>query len=692
MTAEIGQLALCLALALALVQSASGLIGVRSPAAASVASGAAMGLFVFVALAFGALTYAFVTSDFSVLDVANNSHTLKPLIYKITGVWGNHEGSMLLWVLVLAVYSAAIAFLGRGGMKLTSAALGVQGLLAFAFLLFILFTSNPFLRLDPPPFEGAGLNPLLQDPGLAFHPPTLYTGYVGFSATFSYAAAALITGNSDAGWARAARPFMLIAWIALTLGIAGGSWWAYYTLGWGGFWFWDPVENASLMPWLIGTALLHSALATERTGAFRSWTLLLAIAAFSLSLIGTFLVRSGVLSSVHAFANDPARGVFILGMIGAAVLGALGLFAWRAPKLEGGATFDPVSRETALLLNNVFLAAVTTAVFVGTLFPLFYRALTGRDLSVGPPYYALTFAPIFLGLLVLVPFGPRLAWRRGDPKEAARILIPAMLAAVTAAFIVLAIVAPRMLLGVGAFSAVACLVGIGWFRMARRSRWGIALAFLLAAISIAVVAMFARSTPHTFFAMGAFAIAAWVMAASVVDARSRRRSVFTPAAIAAILAHAGLGITLIGVAGTTLWRSEALQVLGPNETMTIDGYTLRLHGVTRVDGPNYQAARALIEVRENDRVIAAMAPERRFYPVEQQDSTETAIRSTGFSDLYVALGDDRGGGKWVIRAYVNPLAPFIWAGAGVMALGGLAGLWGRLRVMFAPRLAPQAAE
>ena len=640
MTAEIGQLALCLALALALVQSASGLLGVRSRAAASVASGAAMGLFVFVALAFGALTYAFVTSDFSVLDVANNSHTLKPLIYKITGVWGNHEGSMLLWVLVLAVYSAAIAFLGRGGVKLTSAALGVQGLLAFAFLLFILFTSNPFLRLDPPPFEGAGLNPLLQDPGLAFHPPTLYTGYVGFSATFSYAAAALITGDSDAGWARAARPFMLIAWIALTLGIAGGSWWAYYTLGWGGFWFWDPVENASLMPWLIGTALLHSALATERTGAFRSWTLLLAIAAFSLSLIGTFLVRSGVLSSVHAFANDPARGVFILGMIGAAVFGALGLFAWRAPKLEGGATFEAVSRETALLFNNVFLAAVTTAVFVGTLFPLFYRALTGRDLSVGPPYYALTFAPIFLGLLVLVPFGPRLAWRRGDLKEAVRALMPAIGAAIIAALIVLTFAAPRALAG-----------------------------------------------------SGAFAIAAWLIAASVIDLSKRGRwNVIPASAFAAALAHAGLGITLMGIAGTTLWRSEALQVLGPNETMTIDGYTLRLHGVYRVDGPNYQAARALIEVRENDRVIATMAPEKRLYPAEQQDTTDTAIRSTGFSDLYVALGDERDGGKWVIRAYVNPLAPFIWAGAGVMALGGLAGLWGRLRVMFAPRLAPQAAE
>jgi cytochrome c-type biogenesis protein CcmF len=640
MTGEIGQLALSLALALALVQSASGLIGVRHAGAASVASGAALGSFVFVALAFGALTVAFVTSDFSILDVADNSHTLKPLIYKITGVWGNHEGSMLLWVLVLAVYSAAIALLTRGGAKLTSAALGVQGMLAVAFLLFILFTSNPFLRLDPPPFEGAGLNPLLQDPGLAFHPPTLYTGYVGFSATFSYAAAALITGDSDSGWARAARPFMLIAWIALTAGIAGGSWWAYYTLGWGGFWFWDPVENASLMPWLIGTALLHSALATERTGAFRSWTLLLAIAAFSLSLIGTFLVRSGVLSSVHAFANDPARGVFILGMIAVAVLGALTLFAWRAPKLESGATFEPISRETALLLNNVFLAAVTTAVFVGTLFPLFYRALTGRDLSVGPPYYALTFAPIFMALLVLVPFGPRLAWRRGDLKEAVRALMPALGAAAIAALIVLTFAAPRTLAGAGAF-----------------------------------------------------AVAAWLIVASVIDLAKRGRWNVIPAgAFAAALAHAGLGVTLIGIAGTTLWRSEALEVLGPGDTMNIDGYTLRLHGVTRADGPNYVAARALIEVRRDGRVIAAMAPEKRIFPAEQQDKTETAIRSTGFSDLYIALGDQRDGGRWVIRAYVNPLAPFIWAGAGVMALGGLMSLWGRLRVSFAPKLAPQAAE
>ena len=425
MTGEIGQLALSLALALALVMAVCGIAGARngSATAQAVASGAANGFLLFIVLAFGALSYASIVSDFSLLNVAQNSHTLKPLIYKISGVWGNHEGSMLLWVLVLAIYTSAIANSKRAGERLTSAALGVQGILAVAFLLFILFTSNPFLRLDPAPFEGAGLNPLLQDFGLAVHPPMLYAGYVGLSASFAYAAAALITRERD--WVRAARPFMLTAWIALTLGIALGSWWAYYELGWGGFWFWDPVENASLMPWLVATALLHSALATERTGAFRSWTLLLAIAGFSLSLIGTFLVRSGVLSSVHSFANDPQRGLFILALIVGAVGGALALFAWRAPSLEGGASFEPASRETALLLNNVFLVAAAATVFVGTLYPLALDAMTGTKISVGPPFFAITFAPIFIAALIVVPFGPRLGWRKGDLVASVRTLLPA---------------------------------------------------------------------------------------------------------------------------------------------------------------------------------------------------------------------------------------------------------------------------
>ncbi|MES2295078.1 MAG: heme lyase CcmF/NrfE family subunit [Pseudomonadota bacterium] len=641
MLGELGQLALCFALALSLVMAVAGLMGApgdtpNADLARRIASASALGLMVFVVLSFGTLVAAFVTSDFSIADVANNSHTLKPLIYKITGVWGNHEGSMLLWVLVLSLYAGAVAAMGRGGARLTSAALGVQGLLAAAFILFILFTSNPFLRLDPAPFEGAGLNPLLQDPGLAFHPPMLYAGYVGLSASFSYAAAALIVGEE--GWARAARPFMLIAWIALTCGIALGSWWAYYELGWGGFWFWDPVENASLMPWLIATALLHSALATEKSGAFRTWTLLLAIGGFSLSLIGTFLVRSGVLSSVHAFASDPTRGFFIMMLILCAIGGALGLFAWRAPKLQGGATFDTVSRESALLLNNVFLVGSCAAVFIGTLYPLALDALTGQKISVGPPYYALTFAPIFFALLLLVPFGPRMGWRRGDLKASLRVLAPALGLAGVAALAVLAIASPRTLTGTLAF-----------------------------------------------------AVAGWLIGASLLDVVKRKGA--RASAFAAALAHAGLGVTLMGVAGTTLWRSEALDVVGPGETMTVGPYTLRFDGVTQVQGPNFQATQAQLALMDGNRVVTVLRPEKRVYPAEGQETADTAIRTTGLRDLYLALGDDRGNGRWTIRAYVSPLAPFIWLGALVMALGGTLSLWGRLRVKFgAPSPAVQPAE
>jgi cytochrome c-type biogenesis protein CcmF len=628
MLGELGQLALSFALALSLVMAIAGLVGAKPDApgtdlARRVASASTMGMLVFVVLAFGTLVTAFVASDFSIADAANNSNTLKPLLYKVTGVWGNHEGSMLLWVLVLSLYAGAVAALQRGGARLTSAALGVQGLLAAAFLLFILFTSNPFLRIDPAPFQGAGLNPLLQDPGLAIHPPMLYAGYVGLSASFSYAAAALIVGEE--GWARAARPFMLIAWIALTAGIALGSWWAYYELGWGGFWFWDPVENASLMPWLVATALLHSALATERSGAFRTWTLLLAIGGFSLSLIGTFLVRSGVLSSVHAFASDPTRGFFIMVLILCAIGGALGLFAWRAPTLKAGASFDTVSRESALLLNNVFLVGSCAAVFVGTLYPLALDALTGEKISVGPPYYALTFAPIFFALLLLVPFGPELGWRRGNLKSALRALAPAMGLAGVAAVVVLAVASPRTLTGTLAF-----------------------------------------------------AIAGWLIGASILGIRKRRGA--RASAFAAALAHAGLGVTLMGVAGTSLWRSEALEVLGPGDTMTVGPYTLRFDGVEQVQGPNFEASQAEIALMDGKRVVTVLKPQKRLYPAEGQEVADTAIRTTGLRDLYLALGDDRGHGRWTVRAYVSPLAPFIWLGALVMALGGLLSLWGRLRV------------
>ena len=625
MIGELGQLVLCFALALSLVMAVSGLMGARPTAFAArrTATSSALGLLVFVVMAFGILTYAFVISDFSVMLVAKHSHTLKPLIYKISGVWGNHEGSMLLWVLVLALYAGLVAVLQRGGERLTSAALGVQGLLAAAFILFILFTSNPFLRLDPAPFEGAGLMPLLQDPGLAMHPPMLYAGYVGLSAAFSYAAAAMMVGEE--GWARAARPFMLIAWIALTCGIALGSWWAYYELGWGGFWGWDPVENASLMPWLIATALLHSALATEKSGAFRTWTLLLAIAGFSMSLIGTFLVRSGVITSVHAFASDPTRGFFIMVLIALAIGGALALFAWRASSLQGGAAFAPVSRETTLLLNNVFLVAACSAVFVGTIYPLVLDATSGTKISVGPPYYTLIFAPIFLALLALVPLGPALGWKRGDLKAVLGSLVPALGLAGVAAVAVLAIVSPR----------------------------GLA-------------------------ATGAFAVAGWLIGASILDIRKRKGA--RASAFASAIAHAGLAISLMGIAGTSAWRSEALTVVSPGQKLTVGPYTLRFDGVTREKGPNYIADRAHIALMDGDKAGAMLLPEHRYYPAEGQDMNDTAIHTTGFRDLYLALGDDRGGGRFALRAYVSPLAPLIWLGGLVMALGGMLSLWGRLRV------------
>ena len=633
MTGEIGQLALCLALALAVVQSIAGIAAgqTRSDLSERIASHAALGFAVFVCIAFAALETGFVTSDFSILDVAQNSHTLKPLFYKITGVWGNHEGSMLLWVLVLALYTILTVVLRRGGARLSATAIGIEGLLATAFLLYILFASNPFLRIDPPPIEGAGLNPLLQDPGLSFHPPMLYLGYVGLSATFAYAAAALLTGDSGAGWARAARPFLLVAWCALTLGITAGSWWSYYVLGWGGFWFWDPVENASLMPWLIATALVHSSLATERTGAFRSWSLLLAIGAFSLSLVGTFLVRSGVLTSVHSFANDPERGKFILCILFVAIGGALALFAWRAPKLGSGNSFAAVSKESALLLNNLLLTAAAATVFLGTLYPLFLEAATGTRISVGPPYFAITFAPIAGVLLLLVPFGPRLRWQRAEWQSALRVLAPGFGAAAIAGAVVLAFESPRSL-------AAA------------------------AAVSLAV----------------------WVAIASAIDVREKIRAhALNIRGLASAVAHAGLGVTLLGIAGTTYFNSEAINVVGPGQTLKVGGYALRFDGVTSVAGPNYTADRAAIRVIRDGHAVAVLAPELREYPVEGQAVSKTAIRSTGISNLYVALGESRGGGRWLIRVFFHPLAPFIWFGGGIMALGGMASLFGAMRLRVA---------
>src|SRR6266496_1864032 len=435
MVAESGHYALVLALALALVQASVPMVGARKndPVLMAVAGPTAIAQFCFIAIAFAALTMCYVRSDFSVVNVFENSHSAKPLVYKLSGVWGNHEGSMLLWVLILSVFGALVALFGGNlPARLKANVLAVQSWIAVAFILFILTTSNPFLRIPEAPLEGRDLNPILQDPGLAIHPPLLYVGYVGLSISFSFAIAALIEGRIDAAWARWVRPWTLLAWMFLTLGIAMGSYWAYYTLGWGGWWFWDPVENASLMPWLAGTALLHSAVVMEKRNALKVWTILLSILTFSLSLLGTFLVRSGVLTSVHAFATDPMRGVFILAILVAFIGGALVLYAWRAPLLKQGGLFAPISREGALVLNNLFLTTACATVFVGTLYPLALEVLTGAKISVGAPFFNLTFGPLFFPLLVAVPFGPLLAWKRGDLLGAAQRLTAAGIAALIA--------------------------------------------------------------------------------------------------------------------------------------------------------------------------------------------------------------------------------------------------------------------
>jgi cytochrome c-type biogenesis protein CcmF len=636
MTGELGQLALCLALALAFMQAFAGFYGASNGNLRMMAMGrgAALGSFVFVGLAFFTLMFAYVTSDFSVLAVAQNSHTDKPLIYKISGVWGNHEGSMVLWILILGAYSAAIAMTQPTGQeygtRLGSRALGVQALVAISFLLFVLLTSDPFERYYPPPFEGSGLNPLLQDPGLAFHPPLLYVGYVGLSAAFAFAAAALLDSRNDAMWVRAARPFALVAWTALTLGIAAGSWWAYYTLGWGGFWFWDPVENASLMPWLIATALVHSMMATERTGAFKSWTLLLAITAFSFSLIGTFLVRSGVLNSVHAFANDPERGLFILLILVFAITLPLTLFAWRAPKLTPGAPFDGVSRESGILINNLVLTASAAIILTGTLYPLVLDALRGVKISVGPPYYTATVVPLLAILAVFMPLGPIIMWRRGK-------LLPTLYAL--------------------RYAAAAGLVA------------------LLAALAIA--------RPVTVLGVLAAGLGVWLIAGAITDISRRAGSFRRLGRVGAqgwavALAHAGLGVVALGCVGAGVWHREVIEVLSPGTSMNIAGYELRLDSTEQVQGPNYTADRAHLTVLSGGREITRISPEKRNYPTEQMVTTQSAIRTTIVSDLYVVLGDPREGGGWVVRAYVNPLAPFIWLGAIVMGIAGFFAVGARI--------------
>jgi len=627
MIPEIGHFALILALSLALCQGVLPLLGAHrnDEAMMAVARPAATGQLVFIAIAFGCLTWSFVKSDFSVLYVASHSQLALPTMYRISAVWGAHEGSLLLWVLLLGGWTVLV---GRFSSDLPAAfsarVLGVLGLLSCGFLLFTLLTSNPFERLIPAPADGADLNPLLQDPGLAMHPPILYTGYVGFSVAFAFAIAAMISGNLDQKWARWTRPWTTWAWLFLTIGIALGSWWAYYELGWGGWWFWDPVENASFMPWLVGTALIHSLAVTEKRGLFKSWTLLLAIAAFSLSLLGTFLVRSGILISVHAFAVDPERGLFILTFLAVVIGSALMLYAWRAPSLDSEAGFHALSRETFLLLNNVLLVIAATLILGGTLAPLLVELMSGDKISVGPPYFNVAFAIPMIPLAFLIGLGMHTAWRSQDAASLVWTLRrPAIIA------IVLGIAIPLAFYGRGS-------------------------ALLVAGVTAAI----------------------WIMAASLIQPiRSWRRSPGTPPISRSVLgmsiAHFGVGLFVLGVTIVSAFSVEADRSLVVGDKVTVAGYDFELRDLKNVQGPNYQAVEGDIDVRKNGEFVTELRPQKRTYLVQQSPMTEAGIDAGWNRDIFVALGDPLGNNAWSVRLQYKPMIRFIWLGALVMAFGGL---------------------
>jgi cytochrome c-type biogenesis protein CcmF len=654
MIAEIGHYALVLALGLALIQAVVPLIGVqlKDGVLAQTAGPLAFAQFLFVSLSFGALTACYVTSDFSVANVFEHSHSAMPMLYKFTSVWGNHEGSMLLWVLILGIFGALVAGFGANlPASLRSNVLAIQAFIASAFYLFILVTSNPFARIVNAPFEGRDLNPILQDIGLALHPPFLYLGYVGFSISFSFAVAALIDGRIDAAWARWVRPWTLAAWVALTLGIAMGSYWAYYELGWGGWWFWDPVENASFMPWIAGTALLHSAVVMEKREALKVWTILLAILTFSLSLIGTFLVRSGVLTSVHAFATDPARGVFILAILIFFVGGALALYAWRAPTLRQGGLFAPISREGALVFNNLLLSTACATVFVGTLYPLALEALTGDKISVGAPFFNATFAPLAIPLLIAVPFGPLLAWKRGDLYAAAQRLL-----------------------------------------------WALALGIVAMAVTFALTQRGPLLAP---FAIG---LAIFVMAGAIADlverSNARRQSLaltlrrlsgLPRSAFGTAFAHFGLGVMLLGIVCEANYGGERIAALRPGDTVSLHGYELSFDALAQRQGPNYRELIAKFAVRRDGVPIGEMHPGKRTFPARGNATTEAALMTRGFSQLYLSLGDSNPDGSISVRLYHKPLVLLIWFGSLVMAFGGMLSLSDRRLRIGAPKPAKKSA-
>ena len=652
MITELGHFALILAALTALVQAVVPLIGAykRWPGWMAVAEPAAGMQFLLTAFSFLALTYAFVVSDFSVQLVVNNSHSLKPMLYKVSGVWGNHEGSMLLWVLILTIFGATLAW--RGGNlppTLRARALAVQSWVALAFFAFILFTSNPFLRIGMPPWDGRDLNPLLQDPGLAFHPPFLYLGYVGLSMAFSFAVAALMEGRVDAAWGRWVRPWTLAAWVFLTIGIALGSWWAYYELGWGGFWFWDPVENASFMPWLLAAALLHSAIVVEKREALKSWTILLAILAFGFSLIGTFIVRSGVITSVHAFANDPERGVFILAILAVFMGGALTLFAARASAMEAKGIFGMVSRESVLVLNNVLLAVACFVVFIGTIWPLVSEMFFARKLSVGAPFFNMAFTPFMVALGVILPVGAMLPWKRANVVRAAKPLVPAFILAVA-------------------------IAGLAWSMQTEKSLLG---------------------------PVGLF-LGAWLVFGALVDVYSRtgrggfgqrlgRLSRLPRADWGKTIAHGGLGITMLGIAGLMAWEIEDIRVAYKGQSFEVGAYEFTLDDVREVAGPNYTSTMGDVTVRRNGEFVALVNPEKRVYPVQAMPTTEAAIDYRILRDVYVVIGDAQNDGGYTMRVYIKPLTNWIWMGCFLMSLGGVVSLSDRrYRVAAGARKAPNA--
>ena len=651
MIPEVGQVALALALCLALVQSVLPIAGAARGDRAwmAVARPAAQGQFLLVAIAFGCLAWSFAANDFSVLNVATNSNSHLPLHYRLAATWGSHEGSLLLWVLMLGFWTVAVTLFSRHlPQDIVARVIGVMGLVSVGFLAFMLFTSNPFDRLVPAAPDGRDLNPLLQDPGMIFHPPMLYMGYVGFSVAFAFAIAALLSGRLDATWARWSRPWTTAAWVSLTLGIALGSAWAYYELGWGGWWFWDPVENASFMPWIVGTALIHSLAVTEKRGTFKAWTVLLAILAFALSLLGTFLVRSGVLTSVHAFATDPRRGIFILAFLAVAVGGALALFARRAQRIGAGGRFDLVSRESLLLTNNVLLMAAAGSVMLGTLYPLALDALGLGKISVGPPYFETVFLPLMAPALFLMGVGPLARWKKAELPE-----------------------------------------------LAVRLRWALGVSVVVA---LAVPFIMGRFSALVGLGIG---LAAWIIASAAVSLLDRVKHASSGAGIAArlastprayygmLLAHVGVAVFVVGVTLVKGYEAEKDARMAPGDTLALGGYTYRFDSVREVQGPNYVAARATITVTKGADTVATLHPERRVYRVQEMPMTEAAIDNGVFRHLYVALAEAVGDNAWIVRVHYKPFVAWIWGGCVLMALGGiLAATDRRYRAL---SRAPQAA-